>query len=110
MQYPGPGQPASKITVSGETPLPLSLAAGLRGASGALPSPRLDFSPRSGPPAQRHTARRRVPLTVGPDSQEVGSRASLVQVLTLHSLGYFTDLVWPNLELVVGHVSFLVLP
>ena len=36
-----------------------------------------------------------------------GQPASLVQVLTLHSLGCFTDLVWLDLELVVGCVSVL---
>ena len=68
--------------------------------------PCLDFSPGSGPPAQG-IQRGIVCSSVGPDSQEMGSRASLVRGLPLHSLGCFADLVWLDLEIVVGRVSVL---
>ena len=59
------------------------------------------------PTCPRHSVRNRVLLTAGPNSQETGSRASLVQVLTLRSLGCFPDLVWLDLELAVGRARFL---
>ena len=65
--------------------------------------PCLDFSPGSGPPAQG-IQRGIVCSSVGPDSQEM---AAFVRGLPLHSLGCFADLVWLDLEIVVGRVSVL---
>ena len=98
MQYPDPRQPANKIIILGEISFPMTMAGGLRKAFGGPPMLG-HFSLDQAHLPKAYSEALCVSLTVHPDSQEMGSGASFVQVLILYSLGYVADPILLNLEL-----------